>query len=88
MASEAATGRNIFRKHYRRAMIGLVAVTAIAAGGKILWERFSPKPEPALSAQLTHQYFARFRHLGIIAIKKNHRESYVKVERDGKNTLG
>lgn len=87
MASEAAKGGNFFRKHYRRGMIGLVAVTAIAAGGKLLWEQVSPKPEPTLSAQLTQQYLARFSHLGVTAMKREYHDSYVKVERGGKETL-
>ena len=72
-----------FRLLYRRGMIALAAVTAVAAGGRLLWEWLTPKPEPALSARLTREYLNRFRQLGVVAIKRDDWDiDVVRADRD------
>lgn len=57
------------RKSYKFLLISIIGFTGLAVGGKYLHEWLTPKPEPALSADLTKQYAHLFQRLDIREIK-------------------
>lgn len=50
---------------YKVLMLGIVAVTGIAIGGKFLYDWLHPVPEPTLSVDLTRQYARLFQKLDV-----------------------
>lgn len=64
--------QGIQRISYKLLMLGIVAVTGIAIGGKFLYDWLHPVPEATLSADLTRQYARLFQKLDIQEVISDH----------------